>query len=1379
MKPTTSTQEGTLIASNEESRLRARSSMTEDTIGKIRRDRAFSQFRRDTQSEYETKQVEAQNIWKPSRFKLSFESDKLENAFQISRNELLVFECEMGACISLIFHTLIGTADILISVSAQSGLVQAILLCVALILVCLIQLCVVRAWAGKSVLCIKSFPSVQKAAQTKRGRIQYQCVLIFCLLLRLTINLIILAAAPGFNFSGRMLIVMAWMCLTTNLSALWWPSALLTVGIGTISFVVTLIYLWSNCVGALVDGSGSSIVLGFLIGMAVLVAIGNIELSFFSEILARQAFLHRESLRQSLYLFEYVVYSNLPEHVVNELNVRKKDLEDLQKNDSLNLSTTAIQMTQLSQMSMQPTSNLPHHRALLDQYDDVSIGFIYICGLEDRLKGTADDKSTVDTLQLLNRIWTRLDEITTKLNVWKVEHVLSEYLIAGGCPVAEPQHERKIANCLLVIGSELNRMNNEWDGETKLSFKMGMHIGSVVGAIIGNSVKRYSLFGDCMNYAARMKSTSLKNHIQVTSLTAQRLIQGDNTLKEQKEQKEYKKGDNDNLNSKLGPFHLERRGIIAVKGKGDVETFWLSTVGKLIAPKESMLTSKRRKSKIAIINSTGIRQRRSSHLGKIQLKKTLSRSSTNSTSFRREPSKGGLSVRSGSSSNHSNSNSSVGKHKRDRSNGSSNYKNHQKNKSMELGVMLQDAAELMNTTYELGESEGSGKGKGRSAKGGRTSPCLSKVVETNPLDKTNGIAVALSTRSDITNAASAASSGEVSVNILNKNNESTQDIQMIHASGDLSWSIEMKNSYLDHIGHSSLPSFRLILVIFSIIFIVIASFPTIVVSSASHELFTGCKLNISDLISTTSASELQPEPEAEPEAESEAEPEAEPGPEPESEPESEPEPPSSEPAGRRRTAEPAPESEPEPEPEPEPTEPIPNGKSEPSAEPETSADPEPEPGALSESACMVLSGIANKSITSIIRIAFIINAIFAVTATSLTFLLSNEYWHYRRTQEIAGSFVLLVGITMNVTVLWVWNSSQVNILAAFILLFAFFVLSTGFALSMSYYTSLYSLVPNTLFMSVMTCVVFIGTEGVQEDLSGMTFGMWLVVIRFVSVVVSATCLICLATSALETKNMLQFEDLVLIEELESSAEDLLCSILPRTANKGLVTLLALDGVGGTPKLEIEICPETTVIESDLVGSTALAATLEPLDVCIMLHDLYTRWDALTTIDGIVKITTIGDAYLAVAGPHFDENNGTKETGALAAVRMACSMLEEASKVKAVKHNIKDGEQEGEAKSIAIRIGVATGRIYGAVLGTRQFQWQIWGPALSDATRYEETGIPGQVHISKTTCVYAREAIQQSVQKKERRDLKFILEETDEEQKEKDDEYSQGYYVEYC
>ena len=42
---------------------------------------------------------------------------------------------------------------------------------------------------------------------------------------------------------------------------------------------------------------------------------------------------------------------------------------------------------------------------------------------------------------------------------------------------------------------------------------------------------------------------------------------------------------------------------------------------------------------------------------------------------------------------------------------------------------------------------------------------------------------------------------------------------------------------------------------------------------------------------------------------------------------------------------------------------------------------------------------------------------------------------------------------------------------------------------------------------------------------------------------------------------------------------------------------------------------------------------------------------------------------------------------------------------------------------------------------RQFQWQVWGPALSDATKYEETGVPGKVHVAATTCRLARDAVQ--------------------------------------
>lgn len=350
-------------------------------------------------------------------------------------------------------------------------------------------------------------------------------------------------------------------------------------------------------------------------------------------------------------------------------------------------------------------------------------------------------------------------------------------------------------------------------------------------------------------------------------------------------------------------------------------------------------------------------------------------------------------------------------------------------------------------------------------------------------------------------------------------------------------------------------------------------------------------------------------------------------------------------------------------------------------------------------------------------------------------------------------------------------------------------------------------------MFILILIIFVdgNTDNVLNDGSiGMSYNLWLVAIRLCTVVISATCLISLTTRATEEKNKIQFEDLILIQRLQESAENLLCSILPRTANKGLASLLGLSHLtgNGLPTLVIEMCPGTTVIESDLVGSTALAATLAPLDVCIMLHDLYTRWDSLANERGrggnIVKITTIGDAYIAVAGPSFDdfdveeEKNSNdllngKQRGALAAVRMACSMLVEAAKVKAVrrgheKKSTSSTQADTEIpmeRSIQIRIGCATGDIYGAVLGVRQFQWQVWGPALSDATKYEETGRPGEVHISQNTCKYAREAIATTSLQGQCFAPPLIFEaeeqlrqENSEKEDDDADEFSRGFYVTY-
>ena len=613
----------------------------QESIQQVRRTRAFKRFRRASENPTNPNQPQDEQ-WKPSRFRLEFADERLEHNFQVSRNELLIFECEMGMKISLTFHVIVGIADIMISAQASNnlggGLGKAIGLCCGLMLVCGCQLCIVRAWAGKSVFGYH-FPTVVKASLTKRGRLTYQLTIMFCLIVRLLLNLVVLTSAPGFNFAGRMLICMAWICLTANLSALRWPAALATVTLGMVGFEISLAYVWNNCGNA--DPYSAGIVFGFLTTISVFVAVGNVELSFRSEVLARRAFLYRENLRNSLYLFEYVVYSNLPPHVIEEL-------QDVDKIDEWNgdggsfggsfggensdsdanvVDVAATMLTEQADLVDDPSLNEPgiisvnitpslprprrtSHvqrasprgpRALLDQYDDVSIGFIYICGLDQYLKGTANDVKTVDTLQLLNQIWTRLDEIVIRLNVWKVEHVLSEYLIAGGCPAWEPNHERKVANALLVIAIELDRMiSQEGSSEVELHYKMGMHVGSVVGAIIGSTVKRYSLFGDTMNFAARMKSTSDLNRIQVTSETAHRLMEGDENNKIKPETK-GKAATNDN-HIDLGPFNLKRRGVIPVKGKGDCETFWLLPTETL---KDSpVLRTKSNPKRINIVNST-------------------------------------------------------------------------------------------------------------------------------------------------------------------------------------------------------------------------------------------------------------------------------------------------------------------------------------------------------------------------------------------------------------------------------------------------------------------------------------------------------------------------------------------------------------------------------------------------------------------------------------------------------------------------------------------------------------------------------------------------------------------------------------------------------
>jgi adenylate cyclase len=79
--------------------------------------------------------------------------------------------------------------------------------------------------------------------------------------------------------------------------------------------------------------------------------------------------------------------------------------------------------------------------------------------------------------------------------------------------------------------------------------RIGIHAGPVVAGVIGTRKFAYDVWGDTVNVASRLESTSLAGRIQVAAEVARDL-------------------DRD--------FTLERRGPIELKGKGQTETWFIT-----------------------------------------------------------------------------------------------------------------------------------------------------------------------------------------------------------------------------------------------------------------------------------------------------------------------------------------------------------------------------------------------------------------------------------------------------------------------------------------------------------------------------------------------------------------------------------------------------------------------------------------------------------------------------------------------------------------------------------------------------------------------------------------------------------------------------------
>jgi class 3 adenylate cyclase len=97
-----------------------------------------------------------------------------------------------------------------------------------------------------------------------------------------------------------------------------------------------------------------------------------------------------------------------------------------------------------------------------------------------------------------------------------------------------------------------------------------------------------------------------------------------------------------------------------------------------------------------------------------------------------------------------------------------------------------------------------------------------------------------------------------------------------------------------------------------------------------------------------------------------------------------------------------------------------------------------------------------------------------------------------------------------------------------------------------------------------------------------------------------------------------------------------------------------------------------------------------------------------------KIKTIGDSYMAVGGlPEPLERH------AECVIDLALAML----------HCVELADQFAE---LTLRVGIHSGPAAGGVIGSRKFAYDVWGDTVNIASRLEQAGVPGRVHVSQQT-----------------------------------------------
>lgn len=180
-------------------------------------------------------------------------------------------------------------------------------------------------------------------------------------------------------------------------------------------------------------------------------------------------------------------------------------------------------------------------------YPNVTVYFSDIVGFTDR----TSNLEAATLISELNTMFAQFDCIVDATYGERIKTIGDAYMAVWGMHTPLDNHEEKAVEAALRIVDCLKMRNKESD--IKWEVRIGIHSGPVIGGVVGVSKFIYDVFGDTVNTASRLESSSEAMKINISDAIYQKLSDR---------------------------IEVIERGVIPVKGKGEIKMYYVSSFKK-------------------------------------------------------------------------------------------------------------------------------------------------------------------------------------------------------------------------------------------------------------------------------------------------------------------------------------------------------------------------------------------------------------------------------------------------------------------------------------------------------------------------------------------------------------------------------------------------------------------------------------------------------------------------------------------------------------------------------------------------------------------------------------------------------------------------------